>query len=159
MRGASTGGRAGPSRGVRRDPPQLIAAAHGAGRPAAERTTLLAVSQNGFGKRTAIDEYTRQKRGGQGVFTLKTGGRNGEMVGALQVIDDDQAMMITNTGRLVRMRVDGISVIGRNTQGVKLINCGANEWVTGVVRVIEKQDEDLDELDELQPGDEGDADA
>ena len=126
---------------------------------AAERTTLLAVSQNGFGKRTAIDEYPRQKRGGQGVFTLKTGGRNGEMVGALQVIDDDQAMMITNTGRLVRMRVDGISVIGRNTQGVKLINCGANEWVTGVVRVIEKQDEDLDELDELQPGDEGDADA
>ena len=93
------------------------------------------------------------------MFTLKTGGRNGEMVGALQVIDDDQAMMITNTGRLVRMRVDGISVIGRNTQGVKLINCGANEWVTGVVRVIEKQDEDLDELDELQPGDEGDADA
>ncbi len=129
---------------------------------AAERTSLLAVSQNGFGKRTAIEEYPRQKRGGQGVFTLKTGGRNGEMVGALQVVDDDQAMMITNTGRLVRMRVDGISVIGRNTQGVKLINCGKNEWVTGVVRVIEKQEEgldELDELDELQPGDQGDADA
>jgi DNA gyrase subunit A len=126
---------------------------------AAERTSLLAVSQNGFGKRTAIEEYPRQKRGGQGVFTLKTGGRNGEMVGALQVVDDDQAMMITNTGRLVRMRVDGISVIGRNTQGVKLINCGKNEWVTGVVRVIEKQDEDIDGLDELEPGDEGDADA
>jgi DNA gyrase subunit A len=123
---------------------------------AAERTTLLAVSENGFGKRTPIEEYPRQKRGGQGVFTLKTGGRNGMMVGALQVIDDDQVMMITNTGRLVRIRVDGISVIGRNTQGVKLINCGANEGVTGLVRVIEKQDE-VDELDAQD--DEGSPDA
>ncbi len=123
---------------------------------AAERTSLLAVSENGFGKRTPIAEYPRQKRGGQGVFTLKTGGRNGEMVGALQVIDDDQVMMITNTGRLVRIRVDGISVIGRNTQGVKLINCGANERVTGLVRVIEKQDEDdIEGIEDAQPGEEG----
>jgi DNA gyrase subunit A len=127
---------------------------------AAERTTLLAVSQNGFGKRTAIEEYTRQKRGGQGVFTLKTGGRNGEMVGALQVVDDDQVMMITNTGRLVRIRVDGISVIGRNTQGVKLINCGPEEWVTGAVRVIEKQDEELDDIDDADmQADEDETDA
>ena len=123
---------------------------------AAERTSLLAVSENGFGKRTPIAEYPRQKRGGQGVFTLKTGGRNGEMVGALQVIDDDQVMMITNTGRLVRIRVDGISVIGRNTQGVKLINCGKKEHVTGVVRVIEKQDEDdIEGIEDAQPGEEG----
>jgi DNA gyrase subunit A len=125
---------------------------------AAERTTLLAVSENGFGKRTPIDEYPRQKRGGQGVFTLKTGGRNGKMVGALQVVDDDQVMMITNTGRLVRIRVDGISVIGRNTQGVKLINCGANERVTGLVRVVEKQEE-IEGVEDAQPGEEVDPEA
>ncbi len=112
----------------------------------ADKATLLAVSENGFGKRTAVSEYNTQKRGGQGVFTLKTGGRNGDMVAALQVLDDDQVMMMTDTGRLVRIRMDGVSVIGRNTQGVKLIDCGEKERVIGAVRVAEKQDEHQDNM-------------
>ncbi len=108
----------------------------------AERATLLSVSEKGFGKRTAVSEYHCQKRGGQGVFTLKTGGRNGAMVATLQVLDDDQVMVMTDSGRLVRIRMDGVSVISRNTRGVTLINCGEDERVIGAVRVVEKQDED-----------------
>lgn len=114
-----------------------------------ERACLLAVSENGFGKRTAVEEYNSQKRGGQGVFTLKTGGRNGAMIAAIQVVDDDQVMMMTDTGRLVRIRMDGVSVIGRNTQGVKLIDCTPKERVIGAVRVVEKQDDE----DESEGGD------
>jgi len=113
-----------------------------------ERASLLAISENGFGKRTAMEEYSSQKRGGQGVFTLKTGGRNGAMVGALQVTDEDQVMMMTNSGRLVRIRLNGVSIIGRNTQGVKLINCSADEKVIGAVRVVEQQPEEQDDAGE-----------
>ncbi len=108
----------------------------------ADRATLLAVSENGYGKRTPVSEYPTQHRGGKGVFTLKTGGRNGAMVAALQVVDEDQVMLMTNTGRLVRIRMDGVSVIGRNTQGVKLIECGPDERVVGAVRVAERQEEE-----------------
>ncbi|MFQ5345896.1 MAG: DNA gyrase C-terminal beta-propeller domain-containing protein, partial [Mariprofundus sp.] len=107
-----------------------------------DRASLLAVSENGYGKRTSVAEYNVQKRGGQGVFTLKTGGRNGAMIGALLVLDEDQVMMMTDTGRLVRIRMNGVSVIGRNTQGVKLIDCKPGERVIGAVRVAEKQDDD-----------------
>jgi len=110
-----------------------------------DRATLLAVSENGFGKRTSVSEYNVQKRGGQGVFTLKTGGRNGAMIGALLVLDEDQVMMMTDTGRLVRIKMDGVSVIGRNTQGVKLFGVDDDERVIGAVRVAEKQDDDIPE--------------
>jgi DNA gyrase subunit A len=110
-----------------------------------DRATLLAVSENGFGKRTSVAEYNVQKRGGQGVFTLKTGGRNGAMIGALLVLDEDQVMMMTDTGRLVRIRVNSVSVIGRNTQGVTLIACNKGERVIGAVRVVDKQDDDADD--------------
>ena len=115
-----------------------------------DRACLLAVSENGYGKRTSVDEYHCQKRGGQGVFTLKTGGRNGAMIAALQVIEEDQVMMMTNTGRLVRIRMDGVSVIGRNTQGVKLINCTPDERVIGAVRVVEKPDDEESEVDDIE---------
>jgi len=126
-----------------------------------DRACLLAVSENGYGKRTAVEEYNPQKRGGQGVFTLKTGGRNGAMVAAVQVVEDDQVMMMTDTGRLVRIRMGGISVIGRNTQGVILIDCTEKERVIGAARVVEKQDEDdeslsddseIDTVDESEDG-------
>ncbi|MDX8390499.1 MAG: DNA gyrase subunit A [Mariprofundaceae bacterium] len=128
----------------------------------ADRASLLAVSENGFGKRTAITEYSRQKRGGKGVFTLKTGGRNGAMIAALQVIDDDQVMMMTDSGRLVRIHINGVSVIGRNTQGVKLIGCDKAENVIGAVRVVEKQGEEADgEQDDntVESDEDGDAEA
>jgi len=112
---------------------------------AAEKASLLVVSEHGYGKRTLVSEYNRQKRGGQGVFTLKTGDRNGAMVASIQVLDDDQVMMITDTGRLMRMGMQDISVIGRNTQGVTLIKCSKKEAVIGAVRVVEKQDEEEDE--------------
>ncbi|MDQ6981625.1 MAG: DNA gyrase subunit A [Mariprofundus sp.] len=108
-----------------------------------DRASLLAVSENGFGKRTSVSEYNVQKRGGQGVFTLKTGGRNGNMIGALLVLDEDQVMMMTDTGRLVRIRMNGVSVIGRNTQGVKLFGVDDKERVIGAVRVAEKQEDDV----------------
>jgi len=108
----------------------------------AEKASLLVVSENGYGKRTLVSEYNCQKRGGQGVFTLKTGDRNGAMVATIQVLDDDQVMMMTDTGRLMRMKMNGISVIGRNTQGVTLIKCDKKERVIGAVRVVEKQDDD-----------------
>jgi len=121
-----------------------------------ERATLLAVSENGYGKRTAVEEYAMQKRGGQGVFTLKTGGRNGSMIAALQVTDEDQVMMMTDSGRLVRIRLNGVSVIGRNTQGEKLIDCSSDETVIGAVRVAERQAEeseadDMDDIEENGP--------
>ena len=115
-----------------------------------DRACLLAVSENGYGKRTSVEEYNSQKRGGQGVFTLKTGGRNGAMIAAIQVIDEDQVMMMTDTGRLVRIRMNGVSVIGRNTQGVILIDCKAEERVIGAVRVVEKQEEDEDDGDDIE---------
>ncbi len=107
-----------------------------------DRATLLAVSENGFGKRTSVSDYNVQKRGGQGVFTLKTGGRNGAMIGALLVLDEDQVMMMTDTGRLVRIKMDHVSVIGRNTQGVTLFGVNDKERVIGAVRVAEKQEDD-----------------
>ncbi len=110
-----------------------------------DRASLLAVSENGFGKRTSVAEYNVQKRGGQGVFTLKTGGRNGAMIGALLVLDEDQVMMMTDTGPLVRISVKSVSDIGRNTQGVTLISCNKGERVIGAVRVVDKQDDDTSE--------------
>ncbi len=121
-----------------------------------DRACLLAVSENGYGKRTAVEEYNSQKRGGQGVFTLKTGGRNGAMVAAVQVVEDDQVMMMTDTGRLVRIRMGGISVIGRNTQGVILIDCTEKERVIGAARVVEKQDDDA--IDDEFVGDDSEID-
>ncbi len=121
----------------------------------AERASLLAVSENGFGKRTSLEEYHRQGRGGQGVFTLKTGGRNGAMVAALQVVDEDQVMMMTDSGRLVRIRMRDVSVIGRNTQGVKLIDCASDERVIGAVRVAEQQEDEAEAAADIS-GDNGD---
>jgi DNA gyrase subunit A len=101
-------------------------------------TTILTVTENGYGKRTQEDEYRVQGRGGKGVIDIKTTERNGRVVGAVQVKDDDQVMIVTNGGMLIRMRVKEISVIGRNTQGVRLISLEAeNEKVVGISRLPE----------------------
>jgi DNA gyrase subunit A len=83
---------------------------------------LLTVAENGFGKRTAIDEYRLQSRGGKGIFTMKTTDKTGRVVGVQQVTEDDQLMLVTNTGKIIRLRIKDIRVIGRNTQGVRLID-------------------------------------
>jgi DNA gyrase subunit A len=84
-------------------------------------TTILTVTENGYGKRTQEAEYRQQGRGGKGIIDIKTTERNGRVVGILQVKDSDEVMLVTNGGMLIRMRVKEISVIGRNTQGVRLI--------------------------------------
>jgi DNA gyrase subunit A len=103
--------------------------------------TLFAVTENGYGKRTSIDEYPVQKRGGKGVISIKTTERNGKVVGILLVSDDDDLMLMTNIGKVIRMQINTISVISRNTQGVKLMGMDADERVVGAARLAEKEDE------------------
>jgi DNA gyrase subunit A len=103
--------------------------------------TLFAVTENGYGKRTSIDEYPVQKRGGKGVISIKTTQRNGMVVGMLLVSDDDDLMLMTNIGKVIRMQINTISVISRNTQGVKLMGMDADERVVGAARLAEKEDE------------------
>ncbi len=97
--------------------------------------TVLNITENGYGKRTKLEEFTCHKRGGQGLIAIQTSERNGSVVGAVLVNDNDEIMLITDCGTLVRTRVDGISVVGRNTQGVTIIRLGKNEKVIGVDRI------------------------
>jgi DNA gyrase subunit A len=107
--------------------------------------TLLTMTENGYGKRTSIDEYPVRKRGGKGVITIKTSERNGQVVGNLLVDDEDDAMLITNTGNIIRIPVRDVSVISRNTQGVKLISLEAGEKVVAAARLAEKEEEEEEE--------------
>ena len=104
-----------------------------------EGATILTVSANGYGKRTKTEEYRAQSRGGKGILTIKTSERNGPVVYSSQVSGQDELMIITGHGKIIRLRVADISVIGRNTQGVKLINLGEGEKVVGVARVMEDE--------------------
>ncbi len=101
--------------------------------------TLFTVTENGYGKRTSIDEYPVQKRGGKGVITIKTSDRNGKVVAIVLVGEDDDLMLMTDSGKIIRMPIKGISVISRNTQGVKLMGHAENERVVGAVRLAEKE--------------------
>jgi len=102
--------------------------------------TLFAATENGYGKRTSIDEYPLQKRGGKGVITIKTSERNGRVVSIILVDEDDDLMLITDIGKIIRMPIRGISVISRNTQGVKLIGMESGERVVGAARLAEKEE-------------------
>jgi DNA gyrase subunit A len=102
--------------------------------------TLFAVTQNGYGKRTSIDEYPVQKRGGKGVISIKTTQRNGMVVSILLVEEDNDLMLMTNNGKIIRMPFKGISVISRNTQGVKVMGMDVDERVVGAARLAEKED-------------------
>ncbi|MEO1881692.1 MAG: DNA gyrase subunit A [Methylococcales bacterium] len=101
----------------------------------ASEGTVLNVTENGFGKRTRLEEFTQHKRGGQGMIAIQTSERNGAVVGATLVIDSDEIMIITSGGILVRTKVNEISVVGRNTQGVRVIRLDKKEKVVGVDRV------------------------
>jgi DNA gyrase subunit A len=103
-----------------------------------EGATILTVTEKGFGKRTRTGEYRVQGRGGKGIVTIKTTQRNGVVVYACQVTDPDQLMIITEQGKIIRLKVADISVIGRNTQGVKLIEIAEGEKVVAVAKVIEE---------------------
>ena len=114
--------------------------------------TILTATELGYGKRTNIDEYRITGRGGQGVISIQVNERNGAVVRAVQVNDDDQAMLITDQGTLVRFKVSELSIIGRNTQGVRLINVTPGERVVGMQRIedIQEDGEDLSEIDEQE---------
>ena len=106
---------------------------------------VLMATEKGYGKRTAVSEYPVHGRGGQGVISIQGSERNGDVVGAVLVGDEDEIMLITNAGTLVRTRVNEISRLGRNTQGVRLINVGEDESLVGVERILEVEDEEGEE--------------
>jgi len=105
----------------------------------------LTVCENGYGKRSSIKEYRRQGRGGKGLIDIKTNKRNGSVTGTCQVSQGDHIMIITTAGKVIRMEAEGISLIGRNTMGVRLVNLDEGETVAAVALLAEKDDEQDDE--------------
>jgi len=110
--------------------------------PTATGSTIFTVTDNGYGKRTDLDEYRGQSRGGKGLITIKTNERNGMVVDVMQVSDDNELMVITNQGKILRVPVSGFSVIGRNTQGVRLMVTEEQEKIVAVARLAEKDEDD-----------------
>jgi DNA gyrase subunit A len=108
--------------------------------PREEPATLLTVCERGYGKRTPTSDYPTKNRGGKGVITIKTTERNGKVVNLRLVTNDDDLMLITDGGKLIRMPVDGIPTIGRNTQGVRLIRLEEQEKVVAMERIAEKEE-------------------
>jgi len=118
---------------------------------------VLTATENGFGKRTAMDDYPRHGRGGQGVISVQTTDRNGTVTGAELVQEDDEMMLITSGGTLVRTRVSEVSVMGRNTQGVRLIRLGEDEQLNGIECIANIQtDSEVDDL--IEPLDTSESD-
>ncbi|HEY0876762.1 MAG TPA: DNA gyrase subunit A [Vicinamibacterales bacterium] len=106
--------------------------------------TILTVAQNGYGKRTELEEYRLQSRGGYGVIDIQTSDRNGKVVGMVFVTDEDQVMLISQQGMILRMRAADIRVIGRATQGVRLIEMEEGDMVVAVAKLAEREDENGD---------------
>ena len=102
--------------------------------------SILTITENGFGKRSKLDDYREQNRGGQGIITIKTTTRNGPVVGISQVTDEDEIMLITSNGKILRMTVDGIPTMGRNTQGVRLMDTEGGERVVSVAKLADAGD-------------------
>jgi DNA gyrase subunit A len=124
--------------GMRLDPGDAVVSMEMLNRGA----SILTVSENGYGKRTEMEEYRLQSRGGKGIITMKTTEKTGRVVGGQQVTDDDQLMLVTNNGKIIRLRMKDIRVIGRNTQGVRLIDLEEEERVVSLARLAEKEDEE-----------------
>jgi DNA gyrase subunit A len=116
--------------------------------------TLLAITENGYGKRTSFDEYRVQSRGGMGIITIKTTERNGKVVGAHSVHDNDAIMLITSGGQMIRMPVSDIRTISRNTQGVRLINLGADDKLVSATTVEPEEGDNLSEEGQEEAGEE-----
>ena len=109
---------------------------------AGEDTTVLSVTENGFGKRTKIGEYRMQHRGGQGIINIKTTERNGNVVGMMAVDDADEIVLVTTAGIVMRTAVKDIRTIGRNTQGVKLMKPEEGTKVSAVARAVAEAKEE-----------------
>ncbi|MBS0351620.1 MAG: DNA gyrase subunit A, partial [Proteobacteria bacterium] len=111
-----------------------------------EQCTLLTATSNGYGQRTSLSDYRAIGRGGQGVRAIQVNERNGKVVAATQVYDDDEVLLISDQGTLVRIRVSEVSVIGRNTQGVRLIQLASGEQLVGIESVRGVKNESPDDL-------------
>ena len=110
-----------------------------------QEATLLTVSSQGYGKRSRIEDYRRQARGGKGISTMRTTAKTGLVCGVVQVKEDDDLMLVTDNGKIIRLRIAELRVIGRNTQGVKLFNVGADGYVSSIALVAEEDAERQDE--------------
>jgi DNA gyrase subunit A len=99
--------------------------------------TILTITEKGYGKRTPLEDYRLQRRGGRGVITIRTSDRNGKVVRVAQVVDDDEVMLITDGGKVLRCPVNGISTMGRATQGVRVMNLGSGERLVSMARLAE----------------------
>ena len=106
---------------------------------------ILTVSENGFGKRSKVDQFRKTKRGAKGVIAMQLSERNGKLIAANEVTENDQVILISNKGTLVRTKVSEISIIGRNTQGVRVIKLKANELLNGMALTIEDDENPLSE--------------
>jgi DNA gyrase subunit A len=106
-----------------------------------EGGTILSVARNGYGKRTGLDEYRLQSRGGLGIINIQTSDRNGKVVGMAYVHDDDEVMLITQQGMILRMKAGDVRVIGRATQGVRLIEMEEGDQVVAIAKLAEKEEE------------------
>ena len=107
--------------------------------------SVLVASENGYGKRSLLEEYRIQSRGGKGVYTMKKTPKTGQVVTILETTDDDDLMIITNAGVMIRQKVNLIRVIGRNTQGVKLLRLDDGSKISSVTKVINDTDEDSED--------------
>ena len=110
-----------------------------------ESKAVLTATGNGYGKRTPLEDYPLRSRGGQGVISIQTNERNGRVVGAQVVDEDDEIMLISDQGTLIRMRSSDVSVVGRNTMGVKLVNLNQGETLAGVERIVDYGEVSSDE--------------
>ena len=107
-------------------------------------STLLVAGENGIGKRTPFDDYRKQSRGGKGIITMKTGDKTGEVVGALAMREQEELMLITNKGQMVRTRVSEIRETGRNTMGVILIRLKPGEKLQSIAQVVSQEEEEVE---------------
>ncbi|MGB2115637.1 MAG: DNA gyrase subunit A [Porticoccaceae bacterium] len=109
---------------------------------------LLTVCENGYGKRTHISEFPTKGRGGKGMIAIQASERNGPLVGVTQLFDGDEIMLISDQGTMVRTRGDEVSIVGRNTQGVRVIRLKENEKLVSLARIAEPEDDDQPEIEE-----------
>jgi len=109
--------------------------------PGTVGSSILSVTENGFGKRSPVEDYRLQSRGGKGIITVKTTARNGKLAGTQQITDQDEVMLITDRGKIIRLRCGEIRLSSRNTQGVKLIELESGERVMAVARLAEREEE------------------
>jgi DNA gyrase subunit A len=104
-------------------------------------STILTVTENGYGKRSTLEDYRSQGRGGKGIITIKTTEKNGRVIGMAQVSEDDEILLITTNGKVLRIRTKDISVQGRNTQGVRLFDIDEGDKVVSFAKVVEREEE------------------